>query len=410
MNRSRIAVPVPGLACIFAASISFFVLLTVCSTVSLGDPGPPQPGPVETAAPAAAATSQPRQVAHQPPTQSQAPPGMRTERQLLSPSGKLRIAYMRDRQHGLRQITLQDAQNPANATVLAQYNRNAWVVISPDDQWIVLNNRGGAEGGAQLYHRVSVAPLKYEVPPEFRGVGGALQDIVWQSYLEQTQQDPNTDRGRVTIDGIAWEPDSHRVILSVAPIATKADTALPEPWTCIYDVTSKQVEPPADVAGEPPNGPPNESAEGASSESEGAGPVGESSDFEGEKFPATREEPITVADANELELSDIRYAIDEMLARHGADFKSAKTREIFAQFAWYQPRTDVSNEEIENEFSDVEKGNIAVLRRCRDAKIAAARREERKPIRGEPVEQPDDAERALRNILQGVSDALNGGG
>src|SRR5206468_6078994 len=125
------------------------------------------------------------------------------------------------RQKGLRQIALQDAHSPANTTVLAQYKRNAWVVISPDDEWIVLNNRDGAEGGAQLYHRVSAAPLKYEVPEELRGNDAGLQDVVWQTYLDATQQDPNTDRSRVTIDGIAWEPDSHRVTLSVAPIATK---------------------------------------------------------------------------------------------------------------------------------------------------------------------------------------------
>jgi len=53
----------------------------------------------------------------------------------------------------------------------------------------------------------------------------------------------------------------------------------------------------------------------------------------------------------------------------------------------------------------VEKKNIAILRRCRDAKIAAARRPERRAIRGESVEEPDGA-RALRDVLQGVSDAL----
>ena len=417
MNRSPIAVAAIVLARILAASISVFLLLAPCWTKSAGDPGPAQAGPAEAAPPGAGAVSQPKQVAHQPPAPAQAQPGMRVERQVLSPSGKLRIEYMRDRQQGIRQIAVQDAHHPANTTVLAQYKRNAWVVVSPDDEWIVLNNRDGAEGGAQLYHRVSAAPLKYEVPAELRGNGDGLQDVVWQTYLGETQQDPNTDRSRVTIDGIAWEPDSHRVTLSVAPIATKNETALPEPWTCTYDVTSKQIEPPGDVAEGPPNDSPNDapndSAEApfggtATQGTEGAAPAQELSDLEGEKFPATRQEPITAANANELELSDIRYAINEMLARHGANFKDAKIRKTFAEFSWYQPRTDVSLEEIENEFSDVEKHNIAVLRRCRDAKIAAARRQERKPIRGEPVEEPD-AQRALRGLLQGVSDALNGG-
>jgi len=117
--------------------------------------------------------------------------------------------------------------------------------------------------------------------------------------------------------------------------------------------------------------------------------------MEGEKFPATREEPITIADANELELSDVRYAINEMFARHGANFKDAKTKKTFSAFSWYQPRADVTFDAIETEFSDVEKQNLAVLRRCREAKVAAARREAR-PIRGEPVDDESAGARAVR--------------
>jgi hypothetical protein len=413
MNSSQIAVATNLLARILAATICVFILLAPRWNDSLGDTGPAQPGPAAAAPPAPPEVSQTRQVAHQPAASSPAQPGMRVERQVLSPSGQLRVQYMRDRQQGLRQIALRDSHNPANSAVLAQYKRNAWVVISPDDQWVILNTRDGVESGAQLYHRVSAAPLKYEVPQELRGNNAALQDLVWQTYLTQTRQEPNTDRTRVTIDGLAWEPDSHVVTLSVAPIATKDNAALPEPWTCTYDVTTKQIEPPPEVAEGPADAAPNESAEvtsdvPASQDTEAAAPAEQSQDLEGEKFPATREQPITIADANELELSDIRYAINEMLARHGAPFKDAKIRKTFAEFSWYQPRTDVSMEEIEKEFTDVEKHNFAVLRRCRDAKIAASRREERKPIRGEPVEEPDPS-RAVRDILQGVSDALNGG-
>ena len=89
-------------------------------------------------------------------------------------------------------------------------------------------------------------------------------------------------------------------------------------------------------------------------------------------------------------------------------FKDPKIKKTFSEFSWYEPRTDVSADEIEKtEFSDVEKQNIAVLRRCRDAKIAAARRPQRKAIRGEPVDE-DEGQRALRGLLQGVSDAVNG--
>lgn len=415
MNRIWIVL-IPRVARVLAAAASVLILLAPHWTKSLGDPGPGAPGPAEAAPPSAPASSAPQPATHKPPAPPPAQAGMQLVRKVMSPSGKLVVQYMRDRQQGTRQIALQDAKNPANTTVLAQYKRNAWVVLSPDDEWIVLNNRDGAESGAQLYHRVSAAPLKYEVPQALRGNAGGLQDVVWQAYLGDTQQDANTDRSRVTIDGIAWEPDSHRVSLSVAPVASKNDAALPEPWTCFYDVTTKQVEPPADLAGGPGESGPDESApaavgvtspEPAESETatEAEAPAEESTDLEGEKFPATRQDPITIEDANELELSDIRYAINEMLARHGANFRDAKIRKTFSEFSWYQPRTDVSEKEIENEFSEVEKNNIAVLRRCRDAKIATARRPARRVIRGEPVEEPDGA-RAARDVLQGISDAL----
>jgi len=413
MNRIWIVL-IPHGARILAAIASILILLAPAWTISLGDPGPGAPGPAEAAPSEAAPRSVSKPPARKQPVPPQAPAGMQLVRKVMSPSGKLAIQYLRDRQQGIRQIALQDAKNPANTTVLAQYKRNAWVVLSPDDEWIILNSRDGTASGAQLYHRVSTAPLKYEVPQELRGTAGGLQDVVWQAYLGDTQQDPNTDRSRVTVDGIAWEPDSHRVTLSVAPIASKDDAALPEPWTCSYDVTTKQIEPPAAVADEPADAAPNESAAGAvgatstqpaEGDTEAEAPAEESTDLEGEKFPATRQDPITIADANELDLSDIRYAINEMLARHGANFHDAKIKKTFSEFSWYQPRADVSLEDIEKEFSEVETNNIAVLRRCRDAKIAAAHRPAHHAIRGEPVEEPDSA-RAVRDILQGVSDAL----
>ena len=399
------------ITCIFG-----FIVLAPGWTKLRADTGPAQPGPAETTA-SAPGNSKIQPVAHHPPTAAPVQPGMRIERQLVTPSGNLRIQYLRDRQKGMHQISLQDAHNPANTTVLVEYKRNAWVVVSPNDEWLILNTRDGIENGAQLYHRTSNAPLKYEIPEGLRGNGGGLQAEVWQSYLKETQQAADTtDRSRVTIDGIAWEPDSHKVSLSVAPIPAKGDTVLPEPWTCTYDVTTKQLEPPPAVVAEGPGdqsetSAPNESDETAATtdENESSVPGEESTEFEGEKFPATREEPITVADANELELSDIRYAINEMLARHGANFHDASIKKTFSEFSWYQPRTDISADEIEKtEFSDVEKHNMAALRRARDAKVAATRRPQHKAIRGEPVYEESEGERAMRGFLQGVSDAVNG--
>ena len=324
---------------------------------------------------------------------------------------------LRDRQKRIRQVALQDVHNPANTAVIAQYKRNAWLVVSPNDEWIVLNSRDGSESGAQLYHRTSNSPLKYEVPEKLRLVTGAGYTMrSGRVILAPPNKPADTNRGRVTIDGIAWEPDSHKISLSVAPIPAKDDPALPEPWTCNYDVTTKQIVLATTCGGRPSRKNPRAAPltnrtrpRRQRTKPKAAAPAEESTEFEGEKFPATREEPITVADANELELSDIRYAINEMLARHGATFHDASVKKTFSAFSWYQPRTDISSDEIEkSEFSDVEKHNIAALRRARDAKVAATHRPQPHAIRGEPVHEESEGERAMRNLLQGVSDAVNG--
>ena len=140
MNRIWIVL-IPRAARILAAIASILILLAPAWTISLGDPGPGAPGPAEAAPSEAAPRSVSKPPARKQPVPPQAPAGMQLVRKVMSPSGKLAIQYLRDRQQGIRQIALQDAKNPANTTVLAQYKRNAWVVLSPDDEWIVLNSR-----------------------------------------------------------------------------------------------------------------------------------------------------------------------------------------------------------------------------------------------------------------------------
>src|SRR5437762_760829 len=100
----------------------------------------------------------------------------------------------------------------------------------------------------------------------------------------------------------------------------------------------------------------------------------EDAELPGEKFPATRLDELAVPDVNESSLNEITYAINEMYARHGADFKDKKVADQFSEFSWYKRRPGVTLTDAEVEFSDLEKQNLKVLQRCRDAKIAAARR------------------------------------
>jgi hypothetical protein len=105
-----------------------------------------------------------------------------------------------------------------------------------------------------------------------------------------------------------------------------------------------------------------------------------------------------VSDVSESSLSEITYAINEMFARHGAEFKDKKVTKQFEQFSWYNPRPGLSFDEIETEFSDLEKQNLKVLGRCRDAKLAAAKQKSRSPVRGQPVQEESVGEKVMRGI------------
>jgi hypothetical protein len=100
---------------------------------------------------------------------------------------------------------------------------------------------------------------------------------------------------------------------------------------------------------------------------------------------------------NESSLSEITYAINEMFARHGAEFKDKKVTKQFEQFSWYTPRPGLSLDEIETEFSDLEKQNLKVLDRCRDAKLAAAKHKSR-TVRGQHVQEESVGEKVMRGI------------
>jgi len=339
------------------------------------------------------------------------PAGFVVERQVLSPSGNLRIKYLRDRKAKLRRIVLEDVHRPDASMILSESKQNAWVIISPDDQWIALDERTGPDGGgARLYHRTNPSQVRYDPVDGMHATSNQLQDAVWSAYLDVAQSDPNTLRSGVTIDATGWDSDSRKLAVSVAHVVSAGRTEIPAPWSCTYNVISKQVELPPPAEGVTSSTEQTttfqDTGQGNEIQQEGAQSDAATSDeneFPGEKFPATREDELTVSDVNESSVSDIVYAINEMYARHGANFKDKKVVKQFSDFSWYQPRLDLSMDQIESEFSDLEKQNLKVLKRCRDAKLAANRQH---VVHGERVPEESKTEHFLKGVMQGVSDAL----
>jgi hypothetical protein len=378
----------------------------------------PASSPAATAIAAGVPSPPPSQQQQQQPPQAQGSNGFVVERQISSSSGNLRLKYLRDRSTKLRRISVEDARQPNGGTILYEAKHSAWALISPDDQWVVVAERAvNGRGDVQLYHRTNASAAQFARVQA--NAGSNLQETVWKAYLKATEADPNTPRDGATINALAWENDSHRIDLSVAYIAGPNNPEVPAPWSCTYDVTSQQVTqtsaPPADqadndsadvqetAATDTANNPFADSSNdsNASNESNESGDGDEVADneFPGEKFPATRLDELTVPDVNESSLDEINYAINEMYARHGVDFKDKKVTGQFSDFSWYQPRPGFGPNDAETEFSDLEKSNLKTLQRCRDAKIASSKRKSR-PARGQKVEEETTGEKVLRGIRQ----------
>jgi hypothetical protein len=221
----------------------------------------------------------------------------------------------------------------------------------------------------------------------------------------------------VTIDATAWEDDSRKLNLAVVYMPAPNNPDVPAPWSCTYDVTSKKVEPvSAPAENQTDEGtaaaeqlPQQQTAQQQGSEQAASNnpfadnavesPADNADDNElpGEKFPATRLDELAIADVNESSVDEINYAMNEMYARHGAEFKDKKVANQFAEFSWYKPQPGLTLQQAEGEFSDLEKQNLKVLKQCRDAKLAATRRKSR-PVRGERAQEEGTGEKILRGI------------
>jgi hypothetical protein len=121
----------------------------------------------------------------------------------------------------------------------------------------------------------------------------------------------------------------------------------------------------------------------------------------GERYPETRTRNLTPEEIQDWSVEKLRYAINEMYARHGADFKDMDIRKWFSQFSWYTPSVGKTYDLAEAEFSAIEAANVKLLGTTRqslskspDTKANANRSPSGRPKRGSLREKTE----ALDNL------------
>lgn len=82
---------------------------------------------------------------------------------------------------------------------------------------------------------------------------------------------------------------------------------------------------------------------------------------QGERYPETRMRLLGIDEVRTWPQAKLRYAINEMFARRGAEFQDAEIATWFRRFPWYNPQPGVSFDRIKSSMSDIERGNVKVL-------------------------------------------------
>ena len=84
-------------------------------------------------------------------------------------------------------------------------------------------------------------------------------------------------------------------------------------------------------------------------------------------FPNSSEVEIASEDIKKLSDEDLRYAVNEIYARHGYIFKDDQLRTYYEQYDWYK-ETIKPEDFSDSVFNDVEKRNVQALQKERDAR------------------------------------------
>jgi hypothetical protein len=108
----------------------------------------------------------------------------------------------------------------------------------------------------------------------------------------------------------------------------------------------------------------------------------------GERFSETRTRFLTGGDIQNWDDEKLRYAINEMYARRGADFRDKAVKKWFRRFSWYHPIPGATYDDTERTFTDIEKRNEDLLGAYRNAKKGLPASAQSSPLQPAPKTLP----------------------
>ncbi|MBF0459124.1 MAG: hypothetical protein HQK99_14635 [Nitrospirae bacterium] len=163
------------------------------------------------------------------------------KKEYTSPEGNIIVRLLGGHpQDNSGDIWLFSAKNPSDRELLYSYERDASVLISPDEKWLVINDRSGTtDTDPLLYKRVK--GLKYEEIENLYMKAWELFEKTHKKYkthvFKRYKRNTILLYGHSYAEAVRWSSDSKSVLIEIYGHHDETPERL-EPWYCIYDLTT----------------------------------------------------------------------------------------------------------------------------------------------------------------------------
>jgi len=133
------------------------------------------------------------------------------------------------------EIWLAAKNKPSDRELLYKFERGADVLISPDEQWLVVNDHMTSdESEVVLFKRgqgISFAEAK----------GAQIGPKAWNLFAKENQLAKPPGYDHQYVEAIQWSSNSRTFLLSISGHGGEGDGKYHlDPWFCVYDVTTRQ--------------------------------------------------------------------------------------------------------------------------------------------------------------------------
>lgn len=144
----------------------------------------------------------------------------------FSPDNDILVQTYFERE-GMAQIWLVSSADPGRRQLLFTHYRNANVIFSPDQKWLVINDRYASnESRLLLFKQKSF--LNYEQVAD-------ITKAAWEFFKKQMKTSVEFDHSYV--EALSWAEDEPPTLL--LSLRGHSDSKYTSEWYCFYDVKSK---------------------------------------------------------------------------------------------------------------------------------------------------------------------------